>query len=148
MHTRCTSFLYQSRSFRLWLEVGSKNSYQNHLAPGESESSMVSAPATSPDDWLTAYTAALDGKAAGTVNASLRALRQFLTWLAQRPGNADGFVAEQVTRTAVESYLAHLEQRGSSRSHRVRVKAVLSSFATWLMEEQHGLLRNPTRGVT
>lgn len=109
---------------------------------------MVSAPATSPDDWLTAYAAALDGKAAGTVDAYLRALRQFLTWLAQRPGHADGFAPEQFTRTAVESYLAHLEQQGHSRSHRVRVKAVLSSFATWLIEEQQGLLRNPTRGIT
>lgn len=109
---------------------------------------MVSAPAPSTDDWLTAYATALDGKAAGTIDAYLRALRQFLTWLAQRPGHADGFAPEQFTRTAVESYLAHLEQLGSSRSHRVRVKAVLSSFATWLIEEQHGLLHTPTRGVT
>jgi len=109
---------------------------------------MVSATITSPDDWLTAYATALEGKAAGTIDAYLRALRQFLTWLAQRPGHADGFAPEQFTRTAVESYLAHLEQQGHSRSHRVRVKAVLSSFATWLIEEQHGLLRNPTRGVT
>jgi len=78
----------------------------------------------------------------------LRALRQFLTWLAQRPGNADGFAPEQFTFTAVESYLAHLDQQGHSRSHRVRVKAVLSSFATWLIAEQQGLPRNPTRGVT
>jgi site-specific recombinase XerD len=109
---------------------------------------MVHAPATSTDDWVTAYAAALDGNAAGTVDAYLHALRQFLTWLAQRPGYADGFAPEQVTRTAVESYLAHLEQQGHSRSHRVRVKAVLSRFATWLIAEQHGLLRNPTRGVT
>lgn len=39
------------------------------------------------------------------------ALRQFLTWLAQRPGQADDFAPEQFTRTAVESYLAHLEQQ-------------------------------------
>jgi hypothetical protein len=81
-------------------EVGPKKSYQNHLAPGESERSMLHAPTTSPDDWLTAYTVALDGKAAGTVDAYLRALRQFLTWLAQRPGHADGFTPEQFTRRA------------------------------------------------
>ncbi|MCG8346814.1 MAG: phage integrase N-terminal SAM-like domain-containing protein [Chloroflexales bacterium] len=102
---------------------------------------MCHAPATATDDWLNAYTAALDGKATATIDAYLRALRQFLTWLAPRPGHAGGFAA-------VESYLAHLEQQGHSRSHRVRVTAVLSSFATWLIAEQHGLLRNPTRGVT
>jgi hypothetical protein len=58
------------------------------------EASMVSATTTSPDDWLTAYAAALDGKAAGTVDAYLRALRQFLTWLAQRPGHGSGFAPE------------------------------------------------------
>jgi hypothetical protein len=62
--------------------VGPKTSYQYHPAPGESTRSMLSATATSTDDWLTAYAAALDGKAAGTVDAYLRALRQFLTWLA------------------------------------------------------------------
>jgi site-specific recombinase XerD len=110
---------------------------------------MAPAPTPSaPTDWLTAYAASLEGKAAGTIDAYLRVLRQFFTWLAQRPGSTDGFAPEQFTRTAVESYLAHLDQEGQSRSHRVRVKAVLSSFATWLIAEQQVLQRNPARGVT
>ncbi|NJL54302.1 hypothetical protein HC928_03320 [bacterium] len=63
---------------------------------------MRHAPALSPDDRLTAYATALDGKAAGTIDAYLHARRQFLTWLAQRPGHADGFTPEQFTRTTVK----------------------------------------------
>jgi len=66
-HTRSMSLLAPSSGSKHRTEVGPKKSYQNHLARGESERSMVSAPTTSPDDWLTAYATTLDGKAAGTV---------------------------------------------------------------------------------
>lgn len=54
---------------------------------------------------------------------------------------------EQFTRTAVETYLTHLERAGRSISDRTRVRAVLSSFARFLIEDQGVLRRNPTRQV-
>jgi site-specific recombinase XerD len=67
--------------------------------------------------------------------------------LAARPGSAGQFQPEQFTRTAVETYLAHLGAEGYSVSHRARVKAAASGFARWLIEEKELLRRNPTRGV-
>lgn len=94
-----------------------------------------------------AYLATLGGRAAGTVDAYARVLRQFTTWLAERPGNGDGFAPEQLTRTALETYLAELAAAGYSLSHRARVKAALAGFARWLIEERGLLRRNPARGV-
>jgi len=95
---------------------------------------------------LVEYADTLRGKAAGTADAYLRVLRQLLAWLAERPGG-DQFDPRQLTRTAVEVYLAELGIAGYSISHRARVKAVVSGFARWLIEEKALLRRNPTRGV-
>lgn len=95
-----------------------------------------------------AYLAAIATKAPGTRDAYRRVLRDFTTWLVTKPGNAAGFAPDQFTQTAVTLYLEALQTSGYSRSHCARVKAVLSSFARYLIEE-HGLLRrNPTRGIT
>ncbi len=96
---------------------------------------------------LSEYTWSLSGRSGGTVEAYARVLRQFATWLAERPGSQGSFRPEQLTRTAVETYLAHLESEGYSVSHRARVKSAVSGFARWLIEEKGVLRRNPTRGV-
>src|SRR2546421_6318622 len=93
------------------------------------------------------YTQFLAGKAEGTVNAYLRTVRQLIGWLAQLPGNAGQFQPCQLTRSAIERYLAHLEQKGLSLHHRARVKSTISNFANFLMEEKGLLQRNPTRGI-
>jgi site-specific recombinase XerD len=93
------------------------------------------------------YIATLAGKAAGTVDAYGRILRQLTQWIAARPGNGGCFRPEAFTRTALETYLSQLEAEGYSISHRARVKAVAGGFARWLIEEKEVLRRNPARGV-
>ena len=93
------------------------------------------------------YEQFLSGKAQGTRDAYLRTARQLMGWLAQRPGNRGQFQPPQLTQTAIESYLAYLEQEGFSLNHRVRVKSSISTFANFLIEEKGLLQRNPTRSI-
>src|SRR3989440_7848201 len=96
---------------------------------------------------LEEYEQFLSGKAQGTTDAYLRTVRHLIAWLAQRPGNEGQFQPSQLTQTAVELYLAHLEQEGLSLNHRARVKSTISNFANFLIEEKGLLQRNPTRGI-
>ncbi len=96
---------------------------------------------------LEEYEHFLSGKAEGTIDAYLRTVRHVMDWVSDRPGNSGHFQPHQLTKTAVEMYLASLEQEGYSINHRARVKSTISSFARWLMEEKGLLQRNPTRGV-
>ena len=96
---------------------------------------------------LQEYEHFLAGKAEGTIEAYLRTVRNVMGWVAVRPGNGGHFQPHQLTKTAVEMYLDHLEQDGFSINHRARVKSTISSFARWLIEEKGLLQRNPTRGV-
>ena len=96
---------------------------------------------------LQEYEHFLANKAEGTIDASVRTIHRVMEWIAPRPGNGGRFHPRQLTKTAVEIYLASLEQEGFSLNHRARVKSTISSFARWLMEEKGLLLRNPTRGV-
>lgn len=98
-------------------------------------------------DLLSQYLLTLNNKAAGTADAYSRILRQFTTWLVERPGNGEQFQPVHLTQTAVESYLASLASEGYSASHQTLVKAAISNFAHWLMEDQGLLRRNPTRGI-
>jgi len=93
------------------------------------------------------YEQFLSGKAEGTTEAYLRTVRHLIAWVAQLPGNARLFQPPQLTRTAVELYLTHLEQEGLSLNHRTRVKSTISNFAQFLIEEKRLLQRNPTRGI-
>jgi len=77
----------------------------------------------------------------------MRVLSLVAAWLAERPGSEGSFRPEQLTRTAVETYLAHLDSEGYSVSHRARVKSAVSGFARWLIGEKGVLRRNPTRGI-
>jgi site-specific recombinase XerD len=96
---------------------------------------------------LDEYEQFLSGKAEGTTDAYLRTVHHLIEWVAQLPGNAGQFQPRQLTKTAVELYLAHLEQDGYSISHRTRVKSTISNFASFLIEEKGLLQRNPTRSI-
>jgi site-specific recombinase XerD len=96
---------------------------------------------------LREYADHLAKKAEGTIEAYLRTVRQMMAWIAERPGNGGQFSPQQLTKTAVEMYLAALEREGLSIAHRARVKSALSTFARWLIEEKGILSKNPTRGI-
>lgn len=96
---------------------------------------------------LSEYEQFLSGKAKGTTEAYMRTVRHLIGWVAQRPGNEGPFQPPQLTQTAVELYLTHLEQEGLSLNHRARVKSTISNFAHFLIEEKGLLQRNPTRGI-
>jgi site-specific recombinase XerD len=93
------------------------------------------------------YEQFLWGKAPGTRQAYLRTVRHLIGWMAQLAGYEGPFQLQQLTQTAVELYLAHLEQEGFSQNHRARVKSTISNFANFLIEEKGLLQRNPTRGI-
>lgn len=93
------------------------------------------------------YEQFLSGKAEGTTDAYLRTVRHLIAWVVLLPGNAGQFQPPQLTRTAVEQYLKHLEQEGLSLNHQTRVKSTISNFAQFLVEEKGLLQRNPTRGI-
>lgn len=93
------------------------------------------------------YEATLAGRAAGTRDAYRRELVRLTSWVADRPGAAGCFRADQLTRTTLEMYLADLEASGYSLSSRARAKAVASGFARWLIEDMGLLRRNPARGL-
>jgi site-specific recombinase XerC len=96
---------------------------------------------------ITEYLVTLSGKAEATVEAYRRALRDFVTWIAARPSNGGQFLPEHLTRTALDVYLAHLASIGASISHRARVKAAVSGFARWLIDDKGLLRRNPAHGI-
>lgn len=96
---------------------------------------------------LSEYAQFLSGKAEGTIEAYLRTVRQLVEWLARCPGHAGRFQPQQLTKAAIERYLAHLEQEGLSLPHRARVRSTISNFAQFLIEEKGLLQRNPTRGI-
>jgi site-specific recombinase XerD len=76
-----------------------------------------------------------------------RTLRQVTEWIEQKPGGGEGFKPELLTSIALTLYLEELGTQGYSLSHRTRVKAVVSRFACWLIEEKALLSKNPTRSV-
>ena len=90
----------------------------------------------------------LSGKAGTTADAYQRELRNFLNWISKRAGNSGPFEAQQqLTKTALQSYLTHLQSEGHSISHCARVKSAVGGFARWLIEEKQLLRRNPARGI-
>ncbi|NPV89636.1 MAG: tyrosine-type recombinase/integrase [Firmicutes bacterium] len=101
-----------------------------------------------PDQSLLAeYQEYLAGKSERTTDAYIRVLRQFTSWIAERPRGGDRFQPELLTKAALEMYLEHLETSGYSVSHQLRVKSAVSGFAYWLIGEKGLLQRNPARGV-
>lgn len=60
---------------------------------------------------LDEFVESLAGKAEATVSTYQRELRQFLSWVAARPGNSSRFRPEHMTKTALETYLIHVDSR-------------------------------------
>jgi len=111
-------------------------------------SNLVRLPASTDLSWIDAYEqACLTQKNMATVDAYRRILRQFTQWVAERPGHHQPFHPEQLTITAVETYLSELQGWQYSVSHCMRVKSVLRGFCQWLIDEQGVLKRNPVRAV-
>jgi hypothetical protein len=70
-----------------------------------------------PSALLKEFIASLSGKAGTTVDAYHRELRHFLDWISQRAGNSSPFNAQQhLTKTALQTYLTHLQSEGHSVS--------------------------------
>lgn len=110
----------------------------------------MKSPSPPPDQTLLleGFLHSMSGHSNSTVDAYGRVLRQLAAWLEQRPGGEKGFRPDLLTATALQTYLAQLASDGYSVSHRARVKAVVSRYSRWLIEE-HGLLRrNPARQVS
>lgn len=82
----------------------------------------------------------------GTADAYGRVLRQFIEWIVVKPGSGNRFDPQDMTKNAVETYLETLSNNGYSISHREKVKAAISKFSDWLIEEGK-LRKNPTRGI-
>jgi len=94
------------------------------------------------------YIAFLKGKAPSTQEAYARILTQMSQWMTQLPGQNGDFHLNQLTKTAVTAYLGELKSQGYSGSHRSRVKAVISSFSQWALDQHPGkLIRNPAHGI-
>jgi len=96
---------------------------------------------------VTEFIATLETRSPATREVYTRTLYRMAGWIAKRPGSSEAFSAEGLTRTALASYLGHLEQEGLSLNSRIRVKVVAGCFARWLSEEKGLLTRNPVRDV-
>ncbi len=77
-----------------------------------------------------------------TVDAYLRVLRKFTSWMSEQPGHDGQFHPEFVTRTLIEVFIEKLP----SSSYKNQAKSALGGFCRWLMEEKL-LDRNPVRGI-
>jgi site-specific recombinase XerD len=86
-------------------------------------------------------------KSAQTVDAYLRVLRQFIEWMGECSGNQEEFLVQQLSREKVEFFLAELKDRGYSSAHQNKVRAALSRFANWLIQEKQLLSQNPAHDV-
>ena len=101
-----------------------------------------------PSTLLKEFIVSLGGKAGSTVEAYQRELRHFLDWISRRAGNSGPFnPQQQLTKTALQTYMAYLQSENHSISHCARVKSAVGAFARWLIEEKELLRRNPARGV-
>src|SRR5258707_7741523 len=105
--------------------------------------------ATGLADFMKAEGSHMEGSTGtSTVEAYQRELRHFLDWISRRAGNSGPFNAQkQLTKTALQTYMAHLQSENHSISHCARVKSAVGAFARWLIEEKELLRRNPARGV-
>jgi site-specific recombinase XerD len=82
-----------------------------------------------------------------TVDAYMRILRQFVQWLGECSGDEGNFLVQQLSRTTVELFLAHLKDKGYSSAHQNKVRAAISRFANWLIQEKQLLSENPAHDV-
>src|SRR5260221_14680026 len=79
-----------------------------------------------------------------TVEAYQRELRHFLDWISRRAGNSGPFNAQkQLTKTALQTYMAHLQSENHSISHCARVQSAEHAFARWRIQGKQLLRLNP-----
>ena len=94
---------------------------------------------------LRAFAQALAGKDPKTIAAYLGTLRDFVAWLATRPGGAP-FQLTLLTETALDDYMRHLEQQHRAPRTRSRALSALKRFCRWAIDEGQ-LRRNPATAI-
>jgi site-specific recombinase XerD len=83
-----------------------------------------------PSTLLKEFIVSLGGKAGSTVEAYQRELWHFLDWISRRAGNTGPFnPQQQLTKTALQTYMAYLQSENHSISHCARVKSAVGAFA-------------------
>ena len=89
-----------------------------------------------PDDPepLRAFAEALAGKDSKTIAAYLSTLRDFVAWLATRPGGSP-FAVVALTETALDEYMRHLEQAQRAARTRSRALTALKRFCRWAIDD-------------
>ncbi len=80
-----------------------------------------------------------------TLAAYTRDLREFSTWLAQTHG-IDGWDWNELTRTSVRGYMAHLTRRGLAKRSIARQLSAVRSFYRWMHRDERVDV-NPARAV-
>lgn len=80
-----------------------------------------------------------------TVQAYRRDLREFSTWLAQSHG-ANGWDWNELTRTSIRGYMAHLTRRGLAKRSIARQLSAVRSFYRWMHRDERVEV-NPARAV-
>ena len=100
-----------------------------------------------PDDPepLRAFAEALAGKDSKTIAAYLSTLRDFVAWLATRPGGSP-FAVVSLTETALDEYMRHLEQAQRAPRTRSRALTALKRFCRWAIDDGQ-LRRNPAMAL-
>jgi site-specific recombinase XerD len=94
---------------------------------------------------LCAFAQALAGKDPKTIVAYLGTLRDFVAWLATRPGGTP-FQLTLLTETALDDYMRHLEQQQRAPRTRSRALSALKRFCRWAIDEGQ-LRRNPATAI-
>jgi len=94
---------------------------------------------------LRTFAQALAGKDPKTIAAYLGTLRDFVAWLATRPGGAP-FQLTLLTETALDDYMHHLEQQQRAPRTRSRALSALKRFCRWAIDEGQ-LRRNPATAI-
>lgn len=85
------------------------------------------------------------GLSPNTLAAYTRDLREFSTWLAQMHGES-GWDWNELTRTSVRGYLAHLTRRSLAKRSIARQLSAVRSFYRWMHRDERVDV-NPARAV-
>ncbi|GAB1344623.1 tyrosine recombinase XerC [Gemmatimonas sp.] len=80
-----------------------------------------------------------------TLAAYSRDLREFSTWLAQTHGER-GWDWNELSRTSIRSYMAHLTRRGLAKRSIARQLSAVRSFYRWMHRDERVEV-NPARAV-
>jgi site-specific recombinase XerD len=81
-----------------------------------------------------------------TVKAYLSAIRGFMNWFIEQPGNKQLFSPEQITETAIRGYLDQLTINDRKPRTRNQVLTALRRFCRWAISEGY-MTRNPANEI-